>query len=149
MIVVACDSKSLWNYVELIQILVGCSFVERANGNSSILQILQVLFVQVATPHILVRAAVPSLACRDAVTLGSKVHAEPPDWDFLGAVSRFVYLVVRFVEVLSCVVGVAEGGAIEVVEHQVHVLGLLVLQIVPDFDISVHWDFYVCRCAAK
>jgi hypothetical protein len=64
----------------------------------------------------------------------------------LCAISRFqtcVDLLVRLVEVLGCIVRAAEGGAIEVVEHQVHIFCLLILKVVADFDIPVHLDFDV------
>lgn len=105
-------------------------FIDRTHRVcSTSLQILLVLLVKITAAHVLVSTAVSTLSRWYTVTLGPEVHTEPRG-HFLLSLLRLLpslYLVARFVEVLSRVVCRSKGRSVEVVEHQVHILRLLVL----------------------
>ena len=129
------------------------SLVDRAHcgtGTTS-MQTLDVLFVQVPSSHVLVSTTIASFTRRHTITLCSEMHPKTGS-DLLSAICRFLAsfnLLAWFVEILCCVIGCAEGRAVEVVEHQVHVLSLLVLKIVSDFDVSMHLNFDVSICLPR
>ena len=121
----------------------GC--IACACTSCTVLQILNILLVQVASAHVLICAAVTSFTCWDAVSLRPEVHPETC-WHFLTILSACIKttclnLLAWLVEVLGCVVRRAERAAVEIVEHQVHILSLLVLQIVSNLNVSMHLNF--------
>jgi len=142
------SSESLGNHVQVVDLcwMLVHGLVDRAHrvgpNGAAILQILDVLLVEVPPSHVLVCAAVPTFSSRYSVSFSPEVV---PETCFLGRACGFLslYLLCRLVEVLSSVVRRAEGGAIEVIEHQVHTLSLPVLEVVPDFDVTMHLDFYM------
>ena len=114
-------------------------FVDRAHiidSDTSLLEPGDVLLVQIAPPHILVRTAVATLSGRHSVTLRSEICVEA--W-LNGRALRLLTLdlLCWLVEVLGGVVCSSKRGAIEVIEHEVHALCSSILKIVPHFDVSV------------
>ena len=91
-------------------------------------------------PKILIRAPVASFTCWNAVSIASVVYSSvftPVFWGLL-------LDPLRLVEVLSGVgSSMAHAGAVEVVEHQIHILLFVNLQEVADLDIAMHLNFDV------
>lgn len=52
-------------------------------------------------------------------------------------------------EVLRCVVLGSEGRAVEIVEHEVHVLAFLDLQIIADLNVPMNLDLNVRVCLTR
>lgn len=104
--------------------------------------------MQITSSHVLICTAVTSFASGDTVTFGAEVHAEVARLNRLSLISRLLLssldLITRLVKVLSCVVCRAKRRAIKVVEHQIHVLCLLVLQIVTNLYVPMHLYFDMC-----
>ncbi len=141
-------SQTLRNHIYIIWILSNrlINWVHR-NSTCATLQVLNVLFMQVATSHILICTAIASLACRDPVSLCPEIHSETTSFDRLGLFSRLLtsfYLLARFVKVLRCVVRRPKRWPVKVVKHKIHVLGLFVLQIVPNLDVTMNFYFDMC-----
>lgn len=123
--------------------VLGHCFVDRTHRvHSPLLQPGDVLLVKVTPPHVLVCASVPSLAGRNTISLSSEVRME--SWFHVRS-RRFLplNLLLWLVKVLCRVVCCSKGGSIEVIEHQVHALGLAILQVVPNLDVSVDFNFDV------
>ena len=142
-------SQALWDSIGVASRLHIIIIAVVVNGGPTavrIRHILNVLLVQVASAHVLIGAAIASLSCRHAVALSPEVHPEAARSDFLSALGWLLAgfnLLARLVEVLCRIVCRAERRAVEVVEHQVHVLSLLVLQVVAYLDVTVHLDLDV------
>jgi hypothetical protein len=142
------SSESLGNHVQVIDLcrMLVHGLIDRAHrvspNGATVLQILDVLLVKVSPSHVLICAAVSTFSGRHSVSLSSEVV---PETCLLSRACRFLslYLLCGLVEVLSGVVRRAEGRAIEVIEHKVHTLSLSVLEVVPDFDVTMHLDFNV------
>ena len=110
------------------------------------MQILLILLVKITSAHVLVSTAVATLSRWHTVTLGSEVHAEPRSHLLLSFSPRLLsslYLIARFVEILRRVVCRTKRRPIEVIEHQIHILSLLVLQVISNLNVTVHLDLDV------
>ncbi len=140
-------SQTLRNHIYIIWIL--CSWLinwVHCNSTCATLQVLYVLFMQVATSHILICTSIASLTRRNSVSLRSEIHPKTASFDRLGLLSRLLssfYLLARLVKVLRCVVRRPKRWSVKVVKHQIHVLGLFVLQIVPNLDVTMNFYFDV------
>ena len=124
-----------------------CISCASATGPPS-LQILDVFLVEISPAHILVRASIATFPRGDAVTLRPEIHPKPGRHVLLPlhAHERLLPsldLLARLVKVLRRVVRRAERRPIEVVKHQVHVLGLFVLEVVANLYVAVHLDLDV------
>ena len=113
---------------------------------TTVVNILNIFLVQVASTHVLVGATVATLTSGHPITLSPEIHPETPWCHFLCTLSRLlpsIDLLAGLVEVLGGVVRRAEGRSVEIVEHQIHVFCLLVLQVVPYLDVTVNLDLDV------
>ena len=104
--------------------------------------------MQIAPSHVLICTAVTSFASGDTVAFSAEIHTEVARLNGLSLISRLLLsslnLIARLVKVLGCVVCSAKGRAIEVIEHQIHVLCLLVLQVVANLYVTMHLYFDMC-----
>ena len=104
--------------------------------------------MKITPAHVLICTSIASLSRWHAVPFRPEIHPKARRHVLfsLDANQRLLAsldLLTGFVEVLSRVVRRAEGRAIEIVKHQVHILGLLVLQVVANLNVAVHLDLYV------
>ena len=141
-------SQALRNHIYIIWIL-GNRLIYWVHRHSTCatLQVLDVLFMQVATSHILICTTIASLAGRNSVSLWSEIHSETASFDRLSLLSRLLtsfYLLAWLVKVLRSVVRRPKRWSVKVVKHQIHVLGLFVLQIVPNLDVTMNFYFDMC-----
>ena len=96
------------------------------------------------------RTAVATFSRRHSVAFVSVVGRCCVIVELLGRVCVIdVNLLRGLVEVLRGVYYGAHGGTVEVIKHQIHILLLLDLQVVSDFDVPVHFDFDVSVSLAR
>lgn len=89
-------------------------------------------------PHVLLRTPVASFPGRHSVSL---------QWFFI---ILSLPIIIALVEILSCAVLLfLLRGSVEIVEHQIHILALLSLQVLQDVLISVHLDLDARICLPR
>ena len=91
--------------------------------------------------EILIGTSVASFSSGHTVSITAVI-----DRDFGGfglGLVNYLLLLRTFVKVLPCIIGLRLAGPIEVVKHEIHIFLLFNLQVVPDFNVSVHLYFYV------
>jgi hypothetical protein len=93
--------------------------------------------LHIASAHVLVGAAVAPLASGQAISIGAVTDPA------YGLALVVFFSCGRFEEVLRRVVLDPERGPVEIIEHQVHILALLHLQVVANFDVAVDLNFNV------